>query len=83
MAASVVPRLNVDRTRKFTTRLQRAVLRCQLDPDRPVILEAHAEVDLEPVVSLARFLRGLGARNPLMLRVEDYRIAYGATADLE
>ena len=62
-------KLNVALTRGFTGLLDRAVDRLRKDPDRPVVVISYSIRDGEASVSIQRFLRAKGARNPLYLKL--------------
>lgn len=55
-------------TQQFSANLNRLKTMLREDPVRPLIVNVHSVLDNEPVVSLYRFLRADGIKNPFAIR---------------
>jgi hypothetical protein len=54
-------------TREFTARITAAASAAREAPDVPIVVMSGRPLDLEPIVSIGRFLRKLGVSNPRFL----------------
>jgi hypothetical protein len=64
---------NVDRTVRFTQRLDHVAAALRKQPLVPLVVVCGSSSDYEPAFAVARFLKAWGASNPLHLRADALR----------
>jgi hypothetical protein len=61
-------------TREFTADITAAAATARVAPEVPIVVVSGRPIDMEPIVSIERFLRALGADNPRFLVLDWQRL---------
>ncbi len=64
---------NFAKTRAFTVNLANIILEVKNRPDMPIIFESHKALDYEPVYSFQKYLSAYNIRNPIVLKLQDFK----------
>jgi hypothetical protein len=78
---SVAVQANIASTSEYYAELERALGAAQRSPESPIILEAYGPGAYEAVFSLSTYLRTLGAKNPISVRLHREEKSYGPLYD--
>jgi hypothetical protein len=60
------------KTQRFTHDIRRMAATIRKDPSRPVVFVSRSPMDVEPLISVQRFLRADGVNNPIIIALDGY-----------